>query len=93
MAGGLFVFTEQKKLVSMRAAEFATEDDFQRLLAENPTLLSGEQNNTKSARRWMLVAREKGIPAEQGGRVMVGCRPSVPRSGRHSDLRGGEATE
>ena len=67
MAGGLFVFTEQKKLVSMRAAEFATEDDFQRLLAENPALLSGEQNNAESARRWMLVAREKGIPAEQGG--------------------------
>jgi len=67
MTGGMFVFTDQKKLVSMRAAEFAKEDDFQRLLAENPALLSGEHNDAESARGWVLVAREKGIPAEQGG--------------------------
>ena len=67
MTGGLFILTDQKKLMSMRAAEFAKEDDFQSLLAENPELLSGEQINPESPRKWVLVAREKGIPSEAGG--------------------------
>ena len=67
MAGGVFVLKDQKTLVAMQPASFATEDDFQRLLADFPSLLSGDQIDGTSPRRWLLISREKSIPAEEGG--------------------------
>ena len=40
---------------------------FQRLLASFPELLAGDQIDTESPRRFVLVAREQGIAAEEGG--------------------------
>ena len=53
-------------LVAMRAASFASEDDFQRLLASFPELLAGDQIDADAPRRFMLVAREQGIASEEG---------------------------
>jgi hypothetical protein len=43
------------------------EDDFQRLLEKHPALLSGNQADVETTRRWLLIKREKSIPAEDGG--------------------------
>ena len=67
MAGtGVFVLRDETTLVPMQAASFASEDDFQRLLASFPELLAGDQIDTELPRRFMLVAREQGIAAELG---------------------------
>lgn len=67
MAGtGVFVLRDEATLVAMQAASFASEDDFQRLLASFPELLAGDQIDTDLPRRFMLVAREQGIAAEAG---------------------------
>jgi hypothetical protein len=39
----VFVLKDQQTLVAMQPAHFAAEDDFQRLLANFPALLSGDQ--------------------------------------------------
>jgi hypothetical protein len=62
----VFVLRDDKTLVEMKPANFATEDDFQRLLANFPTLLDGAQIDRESPRQWILVAREKSVPSEDG---------------------------
>lgn len=64
---GIFVLRDETSLVAMQPASFATEDDFQRLLASFPELLAGDQINAQDPRRFLLVAREKGIASEEGG--------------------------
>ena len=51
----------------MRASPFESEDVFQTLLATHPSLLAGDAVNPDSPRRWLLVAREQGVPGEEGG--------------------------
>jgi hypothetical protein len=51
----------------MKPASFASEDDFQRLLAQFPQLLGDIQGDDGTARRWLLLEREKGIQSEDGG--------------------------
>jgi hypothetical protein len=63
----VFVLKDPETLVALQPAEFVTEDDFQRLLADFPSLLSGDQVKPASPRRWLLIKREKSIPAEDGG--------------------------
>src|SRR6266436_4541676 len=63
----VFVLKDSQTLVALQPAEFASEDEFQQLLARFPSLLSGSQTDDTSARRWLLIKREKSIPAEDGG--------------------------
>jgi len=63
----VFVLKDPDTLVAMQTAQFASEDDFQRLLARFPDLLAGGQIDPTSPRRWVLVSREKTIPSEDGG--------------------------
>jgi hypothetical protein len=64
---GVFVLKDDTTLVSMKTASFASEDDFQRLLALFPQLLAGDQINIDMPRRFMLVAREAGIGDDESG--------------------------
>ena len=63
---GVFVFKDDNILVNLRVADFATEDDFQRLLAKFPELLVGNQIDSVSPRRFILVQLEAGIGSEAG---------------------------
>ena len=63
----VFVLKDAQTLVGLEPAEFASEADFQQLLAKFPELLSGDQINPGSPRRWLLIKREMSIPAEDGG--------------------------
>lgn len=51
----------------MGEAAFENEDTLQRLLAKCPDLMPGELITPDEPRRWLLLARELGIPAEEGG--------------------------
>jgi hypothetical protein len=64
---GVFVLTESNKLVALQAASFATENDFQVLLAKFPTLLAGDQIDTANPRRFLLIDREQPIASQPGG--------------------------
>jgi hypothetical protein len=67
MASGVFVLKDEDTLVSMASAQFASEAIFQRLLAKFPELLSGDQIDPASPRKWILVRREKAVPADDNG--------------------------
>lgn len=68
MPTGAFLLDDQDSLTEMPATLFAAELDFQRLLAQRPNLLAGDQIDPDVPRRWLLVDREIGIPGpDQGG--------------------------
>jgi hypothetical protein len=64
---GVFVLNDANTLTSLEAAHFASEDDFQVLLAKFPELLAGDQIDPSNPRRWVLVRREAAIPSEENG--------------------------
>ena len=51
----------------MAEEPFPLEDTLQKLVADHPKLLSGEQINPNDPRRWLLIQREQGIPDTEGG--------------------------
>jgi hypothetical protein len=57
----------------MQAASFASENDFQALLAEFPALSAGDQIDCADPRRFLLIDRERPIAGEPGGP----CRGSL----------------
>ncbi|WP_420633053.1 hypothetical protein [Candidatus Palauibacter sp.] len=58
------------RLEGIHEETFRGEDDLQALIAEHPELIDGEQIRPDDARRWILIAREKGIAetADTGAR-------------------------
>ena len=67
MAGGVFVIQADESLVELAAAGYDSEDVLQGLLAKYPNLLAGDQVDSDSPRRWLLVSREAALPSEEGG--------------------------
>jgi hypothetical protein len=67
MSGGVFVFKSDGSLVEMEVAPFDSEKVFQDLLERFPRLLSGDQINPSSPRKWLLISREQSIPSEDSG--------------------------
>ena len=67
MSGHIFNIQDDGTLVEMNEQEFENEDIFQTLLERYPNLLAGDQINSADPRRWLLVRREMGIPAEELG--------------------------
>jgi hypothetical protein len=64
---GVFLLQGEHSLVPMQPGQFATEDDFQRLLSRFPELLVGDQIDPQSPRRWILVRREQPISTGETG--------------------------
>ena len=67
MAERIYVRNEAGGLEPLEEEPFSTEDALQRLLAEHPELLDGEQMRPGDPRRWILVTREQGIADTAGG--------------------------
>lgn len=67
MAGGGVFILNGDDLVELAEEPYGTEADFQHLLAQHPEILVGEQMNPESPRRWLLIARELGVPDQQDG--------------------------
>ena len=60
--GGIFLIQSDGGLVEMTEEAYESEDVFQELLARYPNLLAGDQIDSSSPRRWLLVSREIGVP-------------------------------
>jgi len=65
MAGGIYLVGEGDDLVEMKEQPFDAEDVLQTLLARYPNLLAGDQIDSDSPRRWLLVDREVGVPDDE----------------------------
>ncbi len=65
MSPGIFVINEGGALVEMVMQPYEAEAVLQRLLADYPGVLAGESET--SARRFALIRREAGVPAQEGG--------------------------
>ena len=64
-SGEIFLIRDDGHLVEMKEQKYDSEDILQGLLENYPNLLAGDQMDSKSPRRWLLISREMGIPAEE----------------------------
>ena len=67
MKAGIFLIQDNGQLIEMNEQKYDSEDLLQELLAKYPNLLAGDQIDTKSPRRWLLITREASIPSEDSG--------------------------
>ena len=65
MVGGIFLQRGESHLIEMTEETYDSEDLLQGLLAQYPSLLDGNQINPKAPRRWILIAREMGVPDKE----------------------------
>jgi hypothetical protein len=67
MSDGIYIIRDDNSLVEMRSSAFESEALLQQLLANHPSLLAGDVVDPVNPRRWLLIAREQGVPGEEGG--------------------------
>ncbi len=67
MSERIYLVQDDGDLVTMNSESYATESLLQELLAKYPSLLAGEQIDSRAPRRWLLVAREVPLASEEGG--------------------------
>jgi len=61
----IFIVGEQEdNLIALEETSYVTEDMLQDLLARYLDLLPGDQIDPENPRRWLLIAREMGIPGD-----------------------------
>lgn len=63
----IYLLHQDGELVPVQLAPYAFEDEIQGLLEHHPELLPGAQIDSESPLRWLLVKREAGVPAAEGG--------------------------
>lgn len=66
MKGAIFLLQDDG-LVEMTEQDYKSEKLLQEFLAKYPSLLAGDQIDSTSPRRWLLISRETPIPSEEGG--------------------------
>ncbi len=64
---GIFLLQDDGGLTKLTEQAYRAEAVLQRLLATHPDLLAGDQIDSASPRRWLLIGQEAGIPAEESG--------------------------
>jgi hypothetical protein len=62
MSGGIYLIQNDNQLVKMTETPYESESLLQELLAKYPSLLAGEQIDSITPRRWILISREMPIP-------------------------------
>jgi len=67
MTGKIFVLQAGNELTELIPSQYSNEDFFQGIIEKYPEILAGDQINPDNPRRWLLISREMGIPAEQDG--------------------------
>ena len=67
VAGRIYLLNGDSKLIAMEESPYDSETLLQKLLADHPDLLAGDQINAEEPRRWLLVTREMAVPGEQDG--------------------------
>ena len=61
VAERIYIRGRKGGLEGLREKTFGVEGDLQELVADHPEVIDGEQIRPNDARRWILLAREKGI--------------------------------
>lgn len=67
MPGRIYHLSDNSDLMAMEEAPYDSEKLLQELLARHPDLLAGEQIDSETPRRWLLVTREMAVPGELDG--------------------------
>ncbi|MBV9100104.1 MAG: hypothetical protein JOZ46_01350 [Candidatus Dormibacteraeota bacterium] len=67
MPDSIFLIGADHQLIEAPEAPTGLEKELQALLADHIDLLPGAQIDPSEPRRWQLIKREAGIPAEEGG--------------------------
>jgi hypothetical protein len=67
VAGRIYLLNGESKLIAMEESPYDSETLLQKLLADHPDLLAGDQINDEEPRRWLLVTREMAVPGEEDG--------------------------
>jgi hypothetical protein len=64
---GIYLIRGENDLVEMTSQPFENEDLFQKLLAQYPRVLGGDQFDALEQRKWLLITREAAIPSQEEG--------------------------
>jgi len=67
MSGAGVYLRDGEALIAMREEPYATEAVLQRLLADHPDLLAGDQGDVEEPRRWLFVSQELSLASEEDG--------------------------
>jgi hypothetical protein len=67
MYGEIFLLTDDEELIDMEETRYDSEELLQKLLADYPKLLAGNQIDPDNPRRWLLIGREIGVPDAVNG--------------------------
>ena len=67
MPANIFLLQNGGNLVKMQEALYDSEALLQRLLAQYPDLLAGDQINSNEPRRFILIRQEMAVPDEEDG--------------------------
>jgi hypothetical protein len=67
MQGGIYLLRDHDHLVEMHVQAYDSEALLQELLATYLSLLAYDQIDPTTPRRWLLIAREAQLPAEEDG--------------------------
>ena len=67
VGGGIYHMQDDGQLVKMNERGYVTEALLQGYLADHPDLLAGDQIDSITPRRWLLVAREAPLASEEDG--------------------------
>ncbi|MBM4418903.1 MAG: hypothetical protein FJ033_11410 [Chloroflexi bacterium] len=67
MAGSIFARTDGGNPIEMEERQYDSESVLQKLLAQHPYLLAGDQIDPTTPRRWLLVSNEVGLASEEAG--------------------------
>jgi hypothetical protein len=67
VAGRIYLLGGESRLIAMEEAPYDSETLLQKLLADHPDLLAGDQIDAEEPRRWLLVSREMAVPGDQDG--------------------------
>lgn len=65
MAGSIYLIQSSGELVEMKETPYDSEDMLQELLAKYPNLLAGDQIDSTTPRRWLLINREFQLPSDE----------------------------
>ncbi len=66
MSGSIFVVSEDNKILELKESKYENEAIFQELIEKYPNILAGDQISPDNPRKWIFIAREMGVPGEDG---------------------------
>jgi hypothetical protein len=67
MGNNIFLIQQDGRLHAMSEQPYNNEELLQKLLEDYPELLGGDESDAASSRRFLLIAREYGVPGEENG--------------------------